>query len=327
VHDPADVTPQWLEAVLGRRVQAFERTATVSTWGAHVLIVAQVEGQQAPLKLRVTLGSATVFGRGEVDHDLRSFVGLANAPLVHCYQAAADATHYQLLLDDLADMHQNPFDVPVTEIYGHALVESLAQLRAHRWAQPPPDAAGVDAWWRAAQAGLLLMLGAMQEAFSAADRAAVHEVLDGLPDALHRRAQDPAGFSWAHGELNPGNILAPRSRPGRVLLIDYQPSLEPPPMNGLAITDLAHAMALWWTQDACRTWAPALVAHWHAKLESRGAGYASPQLLRQDWQLCVAQMLTVPARRCAEPGAVTALGWLWQMQVRRALAALADARA
>jgi hypothetical protein len=106
-----------------------------------------------------------------------------------------------------------------------------------------------------------------------------------------------------------------------VLLIDYQPFLEPPPMNGLAISDLAHAMALWWPQDACRNWAPALVAHWPVQLESRGAGYASPQRLREDWPICVAQMLTVPTRRCAEPGAVTALGWLWQMHIRRVPAA------
>jgi hypothetical protein len=36
--------------------------------------------------------------------------------------------------------------------------------------------------------------------------------------------------------------------------------------------------------------------------------------------------LMVPASRCSEPGAVTAIRRLWQMHVRRALAALADAR-
>jgi hypothetical protein len=72
--------------------------------------------------------------------------------------------------------------------------------------------------------------------------------------------------------------------------------------------------------------APALIEHWHAKLEARGAGYAPPERLRKDWQLCVAQTLLVPAARCSEPGAVTEFRWLWQMHLRRALAALADAR-
>ncbi len=326
-HGPADITPQWLEAALGRRVHSFARTEAVSVWGAHVLIVARVEGEPAPLKLRVKVGSATVFGRGEVDYYVRTFTGLVDPPLVRCHHAEADATHYHLLLDDLTDTHRNQDDVPVTEVYGRALVESLAQLHAHHWALPAPDAAGIEASLAPAHAGLPVMLDAMAEEFSAADRDTVREVFDALPSSLTRRAQDPAGFSWIHGDLNPGNILAPRAGPGRVLLIDYQPFLQPPPLNALALSDLAHAMALWWPEDARRTLAPALVEHWHARLRSQGAGYASPEQLREDWRLCVAQTLTVPAARCSEPGAVTAFRWLWQTHVRRALAALADARA
>jgi hypothetical protein len=217
LHGPADVTREWLEAALGRRVHAFERIDAISTWGAHVRIVAEVEGEAAPLKLRVKLGSATVFGRTEVDYYLNTFAGLANAPLVHCHHAEADDTHYCLLLDDLTDSHCNQDDVPVTRAYGRSLVESLAQLHSHRWALPPPDAAGIEASLRPAQAGLPVMLGAMQEGFSAAEIDTV-----------------------------------------------------------------------------------------------------------QHWRLCVTQMLMVPASRCAEPGAVTEMRWLWQMHLRRALAALAD---
>jgi hypothetical protein len=301
-HDPADVTPRWLEGALGRRVYSFERTEAVSVWGAHV------------------------FGRGEVDYYVDTFVGLADAPLVRCHHAEADDTHYHLLLDDLTDTHRNQDDVPVTEAYGRALVDSLAHLHAHRLALPPPDAAGIEASLREAQAGLPVMLDAMDEGFSAAERATLREVFDGLPRALVRRAQDPAGFSWVHGDLNPGNILAPRVGEGRVLLIDYQPFLQPPPLNGLAISDLAQAMVLWWPEGARRAWASALVDHWHARLQLQGVGYASPERQREDWQLCVAQTLTVPASRCAEPGAVTVHRCLWQMHARRALAALADAR-
>jgi hypothetical protein len=326
VHDPADVTQAWLEAALGCTVQSFARTEATSVWGAHVLIVAQVAGVQAPLKLRVKLGSATVFGRGEVDYYVSTFAGLADAPLVRCHYADADDAHYVVLLDDLTDTHCNQDDVPVNEAYGLALVESLAQLHAHRWAQPAPDAAGIEASLRDARAGLPVMLGAMEEGFTGTERDTVREVFDRLPELLRRRARDPAGFSWIHGDLNPGNILAPRAGNGRVLLIDYQPFLEPPPLNGLALSDLAHAMVLWWPQQARRTWAPALVGHWHAQLEARGAGYAPPERLREDWQLCVAQTLLVPASRCAEPGAVTEFRWLWQMHLQRTLAALADGR-
>ncbi len=326
VHDPADVTPAWLEAALGRPVLSFERRDAVSNWGAHVLIQARVSGTPQPLKLRVKVGSATVFGRGEVDYYQRDFVGLADAPLVRCHHADADTTHYHLLLDDLADSHRNQDDVPVTEAYGRALVASLAQLHAHRWAQPPPDAAATRASWGRAMAGLPVMLDAMQDDFSAAQRDTVRAVFDRLPQALLGRAEDPAGFSWVHGDLNPGNILAPRAGPGRVLLIDYQPFLHSPPISSLALSDLATAMVLWWPEQSRRAWADTLVEHWHARLVSLGAGYASRARLKEDWQLCVAQTLMVPASRCSEPGTVTAWRWLWQTFVRRALAALADLR-
>lgn len=324
VHDPVDVTAQWLETALGRRVHAFDRTDEVSTWGAHVRIVAEVEAAPAPMKLRVKLGSALVFGRSEVDYYVRSFVGLADAPLVRCHHADADATHYHLLLDDLADTHRNQDDVPVTGEYGRGLVESLAKLHAHRWARCPAGVAAMPASGQAPCAGLEVMLAAMGEGFSAIERARVAEAFDRLPEAWARRTADPSGFSWVHGDLNPGNILAPIAGPGQVLLLDYQPFADSPQQDQLAMSDLAQAMVLWWPEAARRTWALPLLEHWHAQLHSLGVGYASPDQLRQDWQLCVARTLLVPASRCAEPGAVTEHRGLWEMHVRRALAALGD---
>ena len=324
VHDPAEVTAAWLEAALGRRVQSFNRTDAVSTWGAHVRLVAQVEGEPAPLKLRVKLGSALVFGRSEVDYYLLNFADLADAPLVRCHHADADATHYHLLLDDLADTHRNQDDVPVTAEYGRGLAESLARLHAHRWGRSRVDAAAIQASLRMPLAGLPAMLAAMEEGFSTAERARVAEVFDRLPQALARRAQDPSGHSWVHGDLNPGNILAPKDAAGPVLLIDHQPFADRPQPELLAMSDLAQAMVLWWPEASRRAWAWPVVEHWHRQLEFRGCGYASASRLREDWALCVAQTLLVPASRCSEPGAVTEHRGLWQMHVRRALAALAD---
>ena len=327
VHDPAEVTPRWLEAALGRRVKSFERIESVSNWGSHVMIVAGVEDAPEPLRLRVKIGSAAVFGRGEVDYYAETFAELADSPLVRCHHAAADATHYHLLLDDLTETHRNQDDVPVTEAYVHGLAASLAQLHAHRWAQPPPDEAGIEASLREARAGLPVMLEAMRESFSDSDIAAVREVFARLPSALCRRAQDPVGFSWVHGDLNPGNILAPRAGSGRVLMLDYQPFLDPPPQHELAMSDLAHASVLWWPEDECRLWAPVLLKQWHSRLQQNGLGYASAEKLQADWSLCVARTLLVPAARCSESGAVTTHRWLWQMFVRRSLAALRDMRA
>lgn len=324
LHDPAAVTADWLQRALGRRVLSFNRTDATSNWGAHVRIVAEVDGEPAPLKLRVKIASSSVFGRGEVDYYLRDFVDLPGAPLVRCHHAAADDTHYHLLLDDLADTHHNQDEFPVTRDYGRGLVESLARLQAHRWTANPPDTAALEAGFAEPLQGLPVMLDAMEDGFGTAERRRVADVFDRLPEALARRAADPAGFAWTHGDLNPGNILAPVDGPGPVLLIDYQPFGGPPGHDQLAISDLAHAMVLWWPEASRREWAAPLVAHWHAQLCSLGVGYASADRLQQDWRLCVARTLLTPASRCAEPGAVTAHRELWTLHVRRALAALAD---
>ena len=327
VHHPAEVTARWLEMRLGRRVRSFDRTDAVSTWATHVRIVAEVEGEKAPLKLRVKMGSALVFGRSEVDYYVRTFADLAGAPLVRCHHADADATHYHLLLDDLTDTHRNQDDVPVTEAYGRGLVESLAKLHAHRWARTPPDAAAIQASLAAPLAGLPVMLAAMNEGFTDLERARVSDVFDRLPRALACRAEDASGFSWVHGDLNPGNILAPRTGPGTVLLIDYQPfAASSPPLQQLAMGDLAQAMVLWWTEADRRALAWPLVQHWLAQIQSKGVGDVSADRVREDWELCVAQTLLVPASRCSEAGAVTKHRWLWETHVRRALAALNDSR-
>ncbi len=324
VHDPSQVTAQWLQMALARRVRSMQRSDSVSNWGAHVRVVADVEGEPAPLKLRVKIGSALVFGRSEVDYYVRLFADLADAPLVRCHHADADATHYHLLLDDLTDSHRNQDDVPVTEAYGRGLVESLAKLHAHRWTGSPMDAAGIRASLRAPLVGLPVMLAAMEEGFSATERARVAEVFDWLARAMPRRAEDASGHAWVHSDLNPGNILAPTAGPGQVLLLDYQPFADRPQADQLAMTDLAHAMVLWWPEAARKAWALPLVEHWHSRLQALGVGYASKEQLWRDWALCVAQTLLVPASRCSEPGAAVQHRWLWQLHVRRALAALAE---
>lgn len=321
---PAQVTATWLETALGRRVRSFERIESASTWATHVRIVAAVDGAAKPWKLLVKLGSAEVFGRHEVDYYLRTFADLDDAPLVACHHAAADDTRYHLLLDDLSDTHRNQDDVPVTAAYGQGLVESLARLHTHRWAPSPPDAAAIQASMREPLAGLSTMLAAMEDGFTADERARVIEVFDRLPTALARRAEDPSGFSWVHGDLNPGNILAPCEGLGTVLLIDYQPFGVATPSHQLAMSDLAHAMVLWWPVAARRAFASRLVEYWNDSLRSHGVTAASSARLREDWRLCVAQTLLVPASRCSEPGAVTTHRWLWEMHVRRALAALDD---
>ncbi len=324
LHGPEEVTADWLARVLGRPVREFAPVESAGTWSTHVRLTVLLEGDATPLRLRVKIGSTEIFGRDEVDYYLRHFADLADAPLVRCHHAAADATHYHLLLDDLAGTHRDQFDVAPTESYGRALAEAAARLHAHRWPQPPPDADALERELAPARAGLDTMLDAMAVGFSAAERDRVRALFAWHPDALRARLGDPHGFTWVHGDLNPGNVLAPIEGDGPVYLIDHQPFADSPLQNWLGVGDLAHALAVWWPVEARRAWEHALVAHWHANLVARGVRDYPLVKAREDWRLCALQGIYVPAARCAEPGAVTTMRWVWEPQLRRVLAAAGD---
>lgn len=324
LHDANHITPAWLEQILGQAVRHVERVEAAGTWSVHVRLRVHLAGEETPRRLRVKLGSATTFGRGEVDYYRRYFTALEDAPLLRCYHAAADVTHYHLLLEDVAETHRDQFEVPPTELYGRKLVEAMARLHAHCWPRPAPDADALERALASARAGLPRLIDAMAAGFTAADRDAVREQFDWHPDALRARLALPTGFTWLHGDLNPGNVLAPIAGEGPFYLIDHQPFVECPLPHWLGVYDLAYAIGVWWPAEARRAWERPLVAHWHAQLEARGVtGYPLAQAW-DDWRLALLQGLYVPAARCSEPGAVDSMRWVWEPQLRRALAAMAD---
>lgn len=324
LHEPDDITREWLEHALGRPVREFTRLDDTSNWGAHVRLRVRVPEDDSPLSLRVKIGSAEVFGRSEVDYYLQKVAGLADAPVVRCHHAAADATHYHLLLDDLADTHRNQFDVPPTEGYGRALVDAAARLHAHHWPQPPPDACALERALAPGLAGLATLLDAMGEGFTTEERDRVRALVDQLPAALRARLAEPAGFTWVHGDLNPGNVLAPIEGDDPIYLLDHQPFVGSDLVDWLGASDIAYAIALWWPVEARRAWERPLVEHWHARLVARGVADYPLARAWEDWRLCALQRVFVPAGWCAEPGAVTAMRWVWEPQLRRILAFAGD---
>ncbi len=324
LHEAADVTHAWLERALQRRVEAFETSVAPGTWSTHVRIVARVAGEPAPWRLRAKIASAVTFTTDEVDYYARRFATLADAPLVRFHHAAADATHYHVLMDDLAASHRDQHDVPPTEAYGLALAEAAAALHAHGGAQVPPDASAIERSLIEARAGLPAMLDAMRDGFGADDRALARTLLDSLAGRLHARYADASGVTWVHGDLNPGNVLAPSEGDGPLVLIDHQPFAGSGPSHGLAAADLAHALGVWWPEAARRAWERPVLERWHRTLVARGLADYPLEGAREDWRLGLAMGVTVPAGRCSDPEAVTRMRWLWEAQLRRVLAAARD---
>ncbi|MFZ4574168.1 MAG: hypothetical protein ACOYN0_07205 [Phycisphaerales bacterium] len=325
LHESADATHAWIEAALGRPVRSFTRsTPPDSNWGSHARLEVWLADERSPLRLHLKIGSAKTFGRAEVDYYTRAFVGLKDAPLVRCHHAAADETHYNLLLDDHSQTHGDQKVVEPTLAYGRALVEAAAKLHAHHWPQPPPGVAEADRMVCRARAGQGAMLAGMKEGFTAAEQAIAARLIERNPLARDARLADPEGFTWTHGDLNPTNILAPFDGDRPIYLLDHQPFASSGSPPWLGIRDLAYAIVVWWPIDLRRRWERVLVEHWHSVLVSRGVANYSIEKAWSDWRLCGVQEINVPADWCSTPEGMSDMRGLWEAQLRRVLAFAED---
>ncbi len=271
------------------------------------------------------------FGPSEVHYYARDYVGLAGMPLVRCYDAAYDSTRnaYHLLLEDLSTTYQANWQIPPTRDHGVALAQALARLHAPYWSpaaratigaeEPTPDA--VERYMQAARPGLEPMLNA--SGLAASQQELIRQVFTDHPQHMRRRCSDLRGMTLVHGDVNPGNILSPRTGDGPLYLLDRQPfdwSLTVWP----GASDLAYALATWWPVDVRRAHEHAVLEHYHTMLIQHGIGDYGWQQLLADYRLTAVQTLYVAAEWCANPDTLTSMRWVWQPQLERALAAIAD---
>lgn len=325
LNESGEVTQDWIESALRRPVRSFSRSSPPdSNWGSHVRLEVQLDGEPAPRRLHLKIGSVMTFGRAEVDYYTRTFASLTDAPLVRCHYADADQTHYNILLDDHSSTHRDQKVVEPTLSYGRALVEAAAKLHAHHWPQPPPCVSEAQRLVSATRAGQEALLDAMTEGFTAAERAAATRLLEHNPPARDARLADPEGFTWTHGDLNPTNILAPIDGDGPIYVIDHQPFASSGSPPWLGIRDLAYAIVVWWPIHLRRRWERVLVEHWHATLISRGVVAYSMDKAWQDWRLCGLQEINVAANWCSNPEDISRMRGLWEAQLRRVLAFAED---
>lgn len=326
LRQPGDLSLEWVEQALKRTVRTLEKSGAIeSNWGSHTRLKVSLVDEPDPLRLHAKIASAATFGRAEVDYYTKHFVGLADAPLVRCHHADADASHYNLLLADLSETHGDQKVVEPTECYGRALVEAAAKLHAHHWPQtPPPDISHLEGTLSRARAGKDTMLDAMRDGFTLSERTTVRELFESSSAARLARIADPEGFTWVHGDLNPTNVLAPFSACGPVYLIDHQPFVDSPSFSWLGASDIAHAIVVWWPPELRRECERRLVEHWHATLVARGVRNYPLTKAWDDWRLCGLDGIYTPAGWCSEPEDLLRMRGLWEAQLRRVLAFAAD---
>jgi hypothetical protein len=312
IRSQEDVTASWISHVLNQPVKHLKFVAGSGNWSRQLAIEAiTADGASHALRLKVCLGDT--FGRSELDYYLRDYVGMPNAPLVRCLDAHYDpAVGYHLLLEDLAATHGDQKEVPPSLAYGIAVAEALGRLHRHHWgAKAAPGEAAVDRYFDEIRPGLAPMERATGHALQAGFERHERE--------FRARWAEPRGMSLLHGDLNPTNILTPRSSESPVYFLDRQPfdwSLT----YGVAVSDLAYFMIPWWPEATRQSCERVVLRQWYDALAAPGYGWDEALA---DWRLSVEQCLNVPMEWCSKASTLESMRGLWEAQFHRVRSALA----
>ena len=307
------ISIEGLSKTLDKSVLSFEADTESSNWSSQVLLrVHFTDGTTQAMRLKICLGQT--FGRSEVDYYLRDYVDMPQPPLVRCYEAQFDpVAGYHLLLEDLSETHHNRREAPPTLAYGLAVAEAMGRLHRHHGNSAcVPDEACWQRYFNEIRPGIEPMERATEQAFL--ERFVAHARL------LRERWSDPCGMTLLHGDLNPTNILTPKTAETPVYFLDRQPfdwSLT----YGLGTYDLAYFLILWWPEETRSAHEQTLLRCWYDAFSQSGYSWEQAQT---DWHLSVEQCLHVPLEWCSKPETLTKMRWLWHTQLGRIQAALAS---
>lgn len=300
--DQAD--PEWLAGVLGQEVASLEVAASESNWSKCAKLAVQLrDGSRRRLWLKLCLG--TEFGPSEVEYYTQDYADLAGAPLVQCFDAAFEAgVGYHLLLEDLSEGFCDRKEQPPSLEHGLALADSLATLHRHHWESVPlPGPSEWKEYFEQIVPGLEAMEKATGRKFDVGFRSHAKRLVE--------RRSAPRGSTLLHGDVNPTNVLTPKSGETPLYILDRQPfswSLT----SGLAVYDLAYATVPWWPHEFRTRHQLTILNRWHESLNR--PSYAWSQAVA-DWELAVEHCLHVPLHWCSDPQNLHQMRGLWSWQL------------
>lgn len=350
------VTPDWFTTALSRSGALVEGSVT----DVEVEILERELSTIARLELRYAAGSAgelpprlllklvdtdpesqrpqgggfdTVKVPAEVNYYVRDYVGVDRAPVLRCYDAAysIESGRYHILMLDCSTTHATARNRTPTLEYGLALAESLAVLHSHWWGterlniggEPIPSSEAITRYMAPAMKGLNPMLEICGPELGSTWRDAIIDLFENHPEKMVERTLYGEGFTLVHGDVNPGNILAPISGDGLICLIDRAPfdwSLT----TWLGVSDISCMMVHWWEPETRRQLEQPILKHYHENLVRNGvAGYSWDQLL-EDYRLCAVQSVYVATEWCRGVEARVKHKSIWLPMLRRSMVAFYD---
>jgi hypothetical protein len=343
ISHPSQITLEWLNQALAASgalqegaVTSFALEQGQGNWSTsarlRVHYSANARGE-LPQRLFVKMVGTDLedesFGDSEVTYYTRDYAGLADAPLIRCYDAvyAADQMRYHLLLADVSETHTVACNQEPTLEYGLALAEGLAVMHAHWWGAARlaeagaawHDAAHIQRFVDIAAPGVRHVLPRFEPHLQPHWPQLIRTIFKHHPQALIERAQDANGFTLIHGDAGCYNILVPHRGVRPVYLIDRQPfnwSLT----TWLGVYDLFYVMILDWEPALCRQLEGPVLRHYHARLQALGVSGYTWERLWNDYRLCAAMGVYI-AVEYARGGVIEDTVQYWLPMLQHSLAA------
>ncbi|HYO93519.1 MAG TPA: aminoglycoside phosphotransferase family protein [Polyangiaceae bacterium] len=322
-------------ALRSGRVSALEMDVSGSSWSQIIKLTVGYSNDavgDCPRRLLVKIctGAHAVFGQREVEYYRRDYARDPLAPVPRCYAAAFDAASgdYSLALEDLSATHAG--DLPVTEAYATAVADALARLHARYWGsrrlatigEAPAASEALDRYFAHVERGFQPLCEVMSKSPRpewSEWREALGEIFAFLPNTMRERARVESGMTLVHGDLNPGNLLSPRSGMGQVYLIDRHP-FDRSLRCWLGVSDLAYVMVLFWSPEQRIGLQQLMLRRYQSRLRDLGIKYDWAQLW-WDYRLCVAQCAVHAVEWLVLPEDREKRRELWTIQLERSMAA------
>ncbi len=302
------ITVEWLSELLGKLVTEFHCEHEVSNWAQHARILVTFE-DQSHVRLWMKECLHPDIGSSEVDYYLKDYASLEDAPLLRCYDACyEEGIGYHLVLVDASEeFHDRKLAAPTLN-HGLAIAEAVARLHRHYWESREPRS---DSEWEALFTVLRPGLPIMERL---TERSLTSRFNSNAQELVERRT-NPEGQTLLHGDLNPTNILTPKDADSPVYFLDRQP-LDGKPVYGLAVYDLAYAIAPWWPRDFRLNHEIQILRCWYEALNKPTYAWEQAQL---DWDISVNQCLHVPLGYCISEESAAEMDWLWRWQLSNIL--------
>jgi hypothetical protein len=337
VSDVEGLTPAWLGAVLGGRVDTVhaERVGTGQIGTCYRLTLAGPDvGSSVPARVLAKLPAPDPGSRdllaGAYRGELRFYSDIAptvavRVPACHYAAMAPDSGEFTLLMEDLAPAEQGDQIAGCTVAQAHDAAVNLAGLHGPRWCDEslldleglsingPDDAAMLAELFGPATE---LFIDGLGDLVAAEDRATLRDCVTVAEAWSLARAER---FGLVHGDYRLDNLMFPPDGGPGVVAVDWQTlSL------GLPARDLAYFLATGLPVADRRAHERDLVAAYHAALEGHGVTSYDLEACWEDYRFSMVQGPLVAVFGCAYGTRTERGDRMFAAMVERACAAIRD---